>query len=65
MKSGFDKVNDDLKKVHKGQSSYGKALDKVGNPPISCEDILLNSTRISQSRPYPPNTMPWPPTLLS
>ena len=30
MKSGFDKVNDDLKKVHKGQSSYGKALDKVG-----------------------------------
>ena len=35
MKSGFDKVNDDLKKVHKGQSSYGKALDRVGIPPNS------------------------------
>jgi hypothetical protein len=29
LKSGFDKVNDDLKKIHKGHSNYGKALDKV------------------------------------
>ncbi|TVY56972.1 LisH domain-containing protein [Lachnellula cervina] len=28
LKHGFDKVNDDLKKVHKGQSAYGRALDK-------------------------------------
>lgn len=39
MKSGFDKVNDDLKKVHKGQSSYGKALDKVGTPPNTSIDL--------------------------
>ncbi|KAH8813264.1 CTLH/CRA C-terminal to lish motif domain-containing protein [Xylogone sp. PMI_703] len=25
---GFNKVNDDLKKIHKGHSNYGKALDK-------------------------------------
>ena len=29
LKTGFDKVNDDLKKIHKGHSNYGKALDKV------------------------------------
>ncbi|TVY49837.1 LisH domain-containing protein [Lachnellula occidentalis] len=28
LKHGFDKVNEDLKKVHKGQSAYGRALDK-------------------------------------
>lgn len=28
LKQGFDKVNDDLKKVYQGQSKYGKALDK-------------------------------------
>ncbi|KAM3088597.1 hypothetical protein ACMFMG_000233 [Clarireedia jacksonii] len=27
LKSGFDKVNDDLKNIHKAQSSYGKALN--------------------------------------
>ncbi len=36
LKTGFEKVNDDLKKVHKGQSSYGKALDKVRASRISC-----------------------------
>ena len=39
MKSGFDKVNDDLKKVHKGQSSYGKALDKVGTTSNTPTDL--------------------------
>lgn len=29
LKNGLDKVNDDLRKVHKGHSNYGKALDKV------------------------------------
>lgn len=29
LKHGFDKVNDDLKKVHRGHNAYGKALDKV------------------------------------
>ncbi|TVY42450.1 LisH domain-containing protein [Lachnellula subtilissima] len=28
LKHGFDKVNEDLKRVHKGQSAYGRALDK-------------------------------------
>ena len=31
LKTGFDKVNDDLKKVHRGHSSYGKVLDKVSS----------------------------------
>lgn len=29
LKQSCDKVNEDLKKVHQGQSKYGKALDKV------------------------------------
>lgn len=28
IKQGFDKVNDDLKKVYSGQAKYGKALDR-------------------------------------
>ncbi|KAH6669385.1 CTLH/CRA C-terminal to lish motif domain-containing protein [Halenospora varia] len=28
LKHGFDKVNEDLKKVYKGHTAYGKALDK-------------------------------------
>ncbi|KAF4635026.1 hypothetical protein G7Y89_g3093 [Cudoniella acicularis] len=28
LKHGFDKVNEDLKKVYKGHTTYGKALDK-------------------------------------
>jgi E3 ubiquitin-protein transferase RMND5 len=31
LKHGFDKVNDDLKKVHRGHNAYSKALDKVGD----------------------------------
>lgn len=30
LKHGFEKVNDDLKKVHTGQNKYGKALKDVG-----------------------------------
>ncbi|RDL33142.1 Uncharacterized protein BP5553_08581 [Venustampulla echinocandica] len=28
LKHGFDKVNEDLKKIHQGYNKYGKALDK-------------------------------------
>jgi len=30
MRSGFEKVTEGLKKVHKGHNSYSKSLDKVG-----------------------------------
>jgi len=30
LKSSWDKVTDDLKKIHKGHRDYGKALDRVG-----------------------------------
>lgn len=29
VQQGFWKVNEDLKKIHKGHNSFGKALDKV------------------------------------
>ena len=29
VKQGFDRLNDDLKKVHQGLNKYGKSLDKV------------------------------------
>jgi hypothetical protein len=33
LKTGFDKVNDDLNKTHRGQNKFGKALNTV------CEGI--------------------------
>jgi hypothetical protein len=29
VKQSFDRVNDDLKKIHSGLNKYSKALDKV------------------------------------
>lgn len=29
LKSNFDKLTDDLKRIHKGHSTFGKSLDKV------------------------------------
>ena len=56
LKAGFDKVNEDLNKTHKGQTKYGKALDKVciGQ---SIEAIYAELFRTSQSRPCPRNMM--------
>lgn len=31
LKGNFDKLNEDLRKIHKGHSNFGKSLDKVCN----------------------------------
>jgi len=45
------KVNDDLKKVHRGHNAYGKALDKVWRPPF-------RSTYTDDSRNFPVKALP-------
>jgi hypothetical protein len=43
LKNNFDKVNDDLRKVHRGHSTFGKSLDKVRNGFTSTRPKLICS----------------------
>jgi hypothetical protein len=53
LKSSFDKVNDDLKKIHKGHRDYGKALDRVCTAEL--QGAYMLSTQIGPSGKVSPN----------
>ncbi|TAQ90771.1 hypothetical protein B7494_g911 [Chlorociboria aeruginascens] len=52
LKHGFDKVNDDLKKTHRGHNNYGKALDKnfsVKALPTEYDALASHSSLINRA----------------